>query len=175
MALKVVQLPLLGLHLLPVYIGCLLAHFHELGRRLSIVFLILGIHFLELLITSHYVLHGHPLPLVSNVFLPFLSQSSVEFPLSAEVVVLFHQPPLLLVEISLPSRCDLVTNPMSMHGFSEVLLGLPLFALELFDSVFDHHPFHLFFFLDQLGLELLGWILDLDLLDGFHGHLRQLF
>lgn len=175
MALKVVQLSLFRLHLLPIYVSSLLAHFHELGRRLSVVFLILGIHFLKLLITGHYVFHGNPLSLSRDVCLSFLSESCVEFSLSAEIVILFSEPPLLFIKILLPSRCYLITNPMSMHCFSEVFLGFPLFSLQLFDSIFDHHPLHLFFLLDQFGLELLGWVLDLDLLDCLHSHLWQLF
>ena len=175
MALKVVQLSLLGLHLVSIYVSSLLAHFHELGRRLPVVFLILSIHFLKLLITGHYVLHSDSLPLSGDVLLSFLSESCIEFSLSAEIFILFSEPPLLFIEILLPSRCHLVANPMGVHCFCQVLLGFPLFSLQLFDSVFDHHPLHLFFLLDQFGLELLGWVLDLDLLNCLYSHLRQLF
>lgn len=171
MTLKVVQLSLFGLHLLSIYVGGLLAHLHELSRGLTVVFLILGVHLLKLLITRHYVFHCDSLPLSGDIGLPFLSQSGVELPLPAEILILFSQPPLLLVEICLPSRCHLVANPMSVHGLSEVFLGFLLFALQLFDSIFDHIPLHLFFLLDQFCLELLGWVLDLNLLDCFYSHL----
>ena len=118
MALKVVQLSLFGLHLLSIYVSSLLAHFHELGCRLPVVLLILGVHVLKLLITGHYVVHGNSLPLGGNVCLPFLSEPGVEFSLSAEIFILFSEPPLLFIEILLPSRCHLVANPMRVHCFS---------------------------------------------------------
>ena len=115
MTLKVVQLSLFGLHLMSIYVCSLLTHFHELGCCLTVVLLILGIHFLKLLVTGHYILHRDPLPLGSDVGLPFFSESIVEFSLSAKVIVLFRQPSLLFIEIVLPSRCYLVANPMGMH------------------------------------------------------------
>lgn len=172
MSLKVVQLSLLGFHLMPIYVCCLLTDFHEFGCCFFVVLLILGIHFLQLLVTSHYVFHCDSLPLGRYVGFPLLTQSCVEFSLTAEVLVLFSKPILLVIEILLFSGGHLISHPVGMHRPCEVLLCLVLFSLKLFHSIFHHHPFHLLFFLNQFGLELLGRVLDLNLLNGFHSHLR---
>ena len=171
MSLKVVQLSLFCLHLLSIYVGSLLADFHELCSGLSVVFLVLSIHFLKLLIASHYIFHRNSLSLSGYIGFSFLSQSGVELSLPSEILILFSQPPLLFIKILLPSRSDLITDPVCMHGLGEGCLGFSLLSLQLFYSILDHQPFHLLFLLYQFGLELLGRVLDLNLLDCFYSHL----
>ena len=118
----------------------------QFGCCLFVVLLILGIHFLQLLVTSHYVFHCDSLPLGRYVGFPLLTQSCVEFSLTAEVFILFSKPILLVIEILLFSGGHLISYPVGMHRPCEVLLCLVLFSLKLFHSIFHHHPFHLLFF-----------------------------